>query len=379
MGCLSGHPIFEESARKEVLNLADLISYLCPCCGGKIEYNSTVQEMKCPFCETVFDLETLASYDSALSEQPAESNTGWDEDAGSQWEQGETEGMRIYKCQACGGEVIGDETTGASRCPYCDAPVIMTGQFSGDLKPDLVIPFQLDKEAAKKALLRHMEGKKLLPKVFRSENHIDEIKGIYVPVWLFETDADAHFQYRAKKVRTWSDQQFMYTETSYFNVTRAGKIAFANVPVDGSQKMDDKLMESLEPFDIAKAVDFKTAFLSGYLADRYDVDADASKQRASERIQASIRQEFAKTVQGYSGFEQERESMNFRGGKTKYALYPVWILNTTWNGNQYTFAMNGQSGKFVGDLPADKAKSWRYFFIAAAVTTVIAYIIGSMF
>ena len=125
----------------------------------------------------------------------------------------------------------------------------MTGQFSGDLKPDLVIPFKLDKEAAKKALLQHMEGKPLLPKIFKSENHIDEIKGIYVPVWLFNAEADAQFRYEAKKIRRWTDQQFSYTETSVFHVDRAGTISFENVPVDGSSKMDNTLMESLEPFD----------------------------------------------------------------------------------------------------------------------------------
>ena len=136
--------------------MPDLIEYKCPCCMGKIEFDSTSQKMKCPFCGSEFDLETLRSYDEALTETSGESNMEWEESAGSEWEQGEAENLRVYKCQSCGGEVVADQTTAASKCPYCDNPVIMTGQFSGDLKPDLVIPFKLNKEQAKAAPMTAM-------------------------------------------------------------------------------------------------------------------------------------------------------------------------------------------------------------------------------
>ena len=358
--------------------MADLIEYKCPSCGGKIEFDSTSQQMKCPFCLSEYDLETLKAYDEELKADKPDSEMNWESEAGSDWQQGEAENLRIYKCQSCGGEVVADETTAASKCPYCDNPVIMTGQFSGDLKPDLVIPFKLDKEAAKAALLKHMEGKPLLPKVFKSQNHIDEIKGVYVPVWLFDAEVDADIRYRAKKIKRWSDQNYQYVETSIFSVRRQGGISFSHVPVDGSEKMNDTMMESLEPFDFKQAVPFQTAFLSGYLADRYDVDADASIARANERIRQSTLNEFRKTVQGYDAVDVEHDSIRLRNGETKYALYPVWLLNTSWNGQKYTFAMNGQSGKFVGNLPSDKGKAWAIFFAVTAVVTVISYLIGML-
>ena len=358
--------------------MADLIEYKCPSCGGKIEFDSTSQQMKCPFCLSEYDLETLKAYDEELKADKPDSEMNWESEAGSDWQQGEAENLRIYKCQSCGGEVVADETTAASKCPYCDNPVIMTGQFSGDLKPDLVIPFKLDKEAAKAALLKHMEGKPLLPKVFKSQNHIDEIKGVYVPVWLFDAEVDADIRYRAKKIKRWSDQNYQYVETSIFSVRRQGGISFSHVPVDGSEKMNDTMMESLEPFDFKQAVPFQTAFLSGYLADRYDVDADASIARANERIRQSTLNEFRKTVQGYDAVDVEHDSIRLQNGKAKYALYPVWLLNTSWNGQKYTFAMNGQSGKFVGNLPSDKGKAWAIFFAVTAVVTVISYLIGML-
>jgi DNA-directed RNA polymerase subunit RPC12/RpoP len=68
-----------------------------------------------------------------------------------------------YVCQSCGGEIVADEHTAATACPFCGNPVVMTGNVSGSLKPDLVIPFQVDKKAAKEALKKHYSGKRLLP------------------------------------------------------------------------------------------------------------------------------------------------------------------------------------------------------------------------
>ena len=358
--------------------MAVLQEFKCPCCDGAIEFNSQLQKMKCPYCGSEFEMETLQAYDTELNAQPVENMT-WDTAAGSEWQEGETEGLRIYTCNTCGGEIVADETTGAAECPYCGNPVIMTGQFAGALKPDLVIPFKVDKKAAVAALQNHYKGKLLLPKVFKDENHIKEVKGLYVPVWLFDTDADAFVRYRATRTRSWSDSQHNYTETNHFSVTRGGVIGFENVPVDGSTKMDDTLMESIEPFIIGDAVDFQTAYLSGYLADKYDVDAEASIGRANERIKKSTEEAFAETVQGYSSVVPVSSNINLQNGRARYALYPVWILNTQWNGQKFTFGINGQTGKIAGDLPMDK-NAFRTWLLGvaggtAAVVFALSYLL----
>lgn len=247
--------------------------YKCPCCDGAIEFSSREQKMVCPYCDTEFEVDTLREYDQVLNQSQSD-NMEWDTGSGEQWREGETEGLRVYTCNACGGEIVGDETLAASSCPFCDNPVVMMGQFTGDLKPDYVIPFKFDKNAAVAALNNHYKGKKLLPKVFKDQNHIKEVKGLYVPVWLFDADVDANVRYKASSVRHWSDSSFYYTETTYYMVTRAGDIGFANVPVDGSSNMDDALMESIEPFSMRDAVDFQTAYLSGYLAEECDYYLD---------------------------------------------------------------------------------------------------------
>lgn len=341
--------------------VSDLLEYKCPCCGGAIAFDSGLQKMKCPYCDTEFEMETLKALDAQLKECGTD-EMNWDARENDEWQNGEEEQLRSYVCKSCGGEIIGDADTAATSCPFCGNPVVMMQQFSGALRPDYVIPFKLDKKAAKAGLMRHLQGKRLLPKVFKDENHIDEIKGIYVPFWIFDAEAEADINYRATRVRAWSDSCYDYTETSFYSVLRGGSIGFERVPVDGSSKMPDDLMESVEPFDFSEAVDFQTAYLAGYLADKYDVNADTSIERANARIKQSTECAFADTVKGYATVTPQSSSVRFKHGRTKYALYPVWILNTTWEGKKYTFAMNGQTGKFVGDLPVDK-KAYRKWLL----------------
>ena len=357
--------------------MAGLLEYKCPCCGGAITFDSSIQKMKCPFCDTEFEMETLAQYDAQINNQKPDS-MNWTTNTQADWQPGEVEGMRVYICNSCGGQIVGDENMSASACPYCGNPVVVAGNVSGLLKPDLVIPFKLDKETAKKKLIEHTQGKRLLPKVFKDQNHIDEIKGIYVPYWVFNADADADMRFRGTRVRTWSDRDYRYTETSYYIINRSGSLGFSAVPVDGSKKIPDDLIESIEPFDISEAVDFQTAYLAGYLADKYDVTADDCIERANERIRTTTQEVFAGTVGGFASVVPEASSIRLANAEAKYALYPVWLLNTTWNGQQYTFAMNGQTGKFVGDLPVDKGQSRKWFWLLTAIGAAAAFGIAAL-
>ncbi|MBP3815348.1 MAG: hypothetical protein J6H21_00610 [Firmicutes bacterium] len=352
-----------------------LQEYKCPCCGGSIEWNSTVQQLKCPFCDTEFDLETLKGYDEDIK-QDGQDDMTWNPEPGDTWSDDEASQVQLFVCKSCGGEIIGDKNMGATSCPYCNNAVVVPSQFSGDLRPDFVIPFKKNKEEAKAALKNHLRRKRFLPKVFTDENHIDEIKGIYVPFWLFDAKAEAHARYKASNVRVWSDRDYQYTETTFYSVSRAGYLDFDHVAIDGSSKMADDLMESIEPFDFSEAVDFRTAYLAGFLADRYDVTAEQSIERANSRIRKTTEEEFEKTVQGYSSVVPESESVRLKEARASYALYPVWLLNTSWQGEQYTFAMNGQTGKFVGDLPVDQGAYTRSFVITAL--GVAAAVMGAL-
>ena len=352
--------------------MSEILEYKCPCCGGAIEFNSSIQKMKCPYCDSEFEMDSLKAYDDVLKEEAeVEDSAEWDlssKDAFS-----EDENINTYVCKSCGGEVITESTVVATNCPYCDNPIVLAKRVAGELKPDYVIPFKLTKEDAKKAFREHLKGKRLLPKVFKDENHIDEIKSLYVPFWLFDADVKAKARYKASRIRTWSMGDYRYTETSYYSLLREGEMGFERIPVDGSDKMPDDLMESIEPYNFSEAVDFQTAYLAGYLANRYDVSVEESILRANSRMKNSSEEKLRETTTGYTTVTAERNNIQLSNQNSKYALYPVWILNTTYQGKKYVFAMNGQTGQFVGDLPLDKGAYWRWLlglFVGLGVVAV---------
>ena len=355
--------------------MADNLEYKCPSCGGAIAFDSKIQKMKCPYCDLEMEMDSFQSIDEHLEElHPTNSSTST-ENSTEEWQEDDDQ-MNVFVCKSCGGELIADENTAATACPYCDNPVVLKERLMGDLKPELVIPFKLDKKAAKEALNKHVQGKRLLPKVFKDQNHIDEIKGIYVPFWLFDVTVDADLQYSAQNIRTWNDSKYNYKEISYYSVLREGQLNFTHLPVDGSKKIDDILMESIEPFDFSEAVDFQTAYLAGYLADRYDVNPEESIPNVEQRAKSSTLGIFKNTVDGYTIVNLESSSMHIQNSTATYVLYPVWFLNTRWNKKRYIFAMNGQTGKFVGDLPLDKQAYKKYFIIFSIIAAIVCYFIA---
>ena len=154
---------------------------------------------------------------------------------------------------------------------------------------------------------------------------------------------------------------------SIFDVWRSGTMEFERVPVDGSKKMPDDYMDSIEPFDYAGLKPFSTAYLPGYLADKYDVTAHESMERADRRFRSSAIDQMRRDVSGYETVSQVGDNVRLHRGKVHYALMPVWTLRTKWKNEDYLFMMNGQTGKMVGDLPVSNGKVGAFFAVLAVV------------
>ena len=292
------------------------------------------------------------------------------------WSTEDVSRLRAYACPSCGAGIVCDDTTAAASCPYCGSRTIVPGNLSGQLKPDYVLPFKLDREAAKKALLDYYRKKRLLPKTFSEANHIGEIKGVYAPFWLYDGDAEADICYHATKVKSQISGDYKITHTDHYRVTRQGNIAFRKVPVDGSSKMPDNHMDSIEPYAYADLKPFSTGYLPGFLAEKYDEDAAVCAGRANKRISTSTETVFAATTKEYATVKKEYSNITLTKSGVKYALMPVWLLSTKWNGGNYLFAMNGQTGKLIGDLPVDRGRYWSWFArIALPIAAVLAVLL----
>lgn len=342
------------------------VSYKCPCCGAPLSFLPGHDKVSCEYCSNEFDVKTvedLYAKQERLAAKAAEAKEagGWKtEEAGSEWSNEESAEMKAFTCESCGAEIVADGNTMATECCYCGNPTMLPNRFSGMLKPDYVIPFKKTKAEAVAALKEFYKGKKLLPDVFTANNRMESIQGLYVPFWLFDSEVDGGAEFKAYRSLVYDEGDDTVTETSYYDCQRGGTAQFAKIPVDGSTKMDDTYMESIEPYDYSEMQPFTTAFLPGYLAEKYDVTAEDSIQRADERVDGSMLELLSETLENYDGQELTNSYITKVNGQVKYALAPVWILTTKYEGTCYTFMMNGQTGKFVGKLPIDQGKLKKY-------------------
>ncbi len=372
-------------------------NYQCPACTGPLQFDAATGKLACQYCGTAYAAEEIEALYAEKDEKAAEAKADADakrekaKAAGSDaWDMSglssdwgtDANGMRVYNCPSCCAELICDETTAVTSCPYCGNPSVVPGQFSGTLKPDFVIPFKVKKEAAIAALKEHYKGRPFLPNAFKNENHIEEIKGVYVPFWLFDGEAECEAVYDCGRTHTYRSGDYDVTHTDHFEVLREGTVSFKRIPVDGSTKMPDDYMDSIEPFDYNDLKPFSTGYMPGYMADKYDVSAEECSKRADQRAMNTSEQCLRGSVVNYSSVLTRHKNIQLYRGEVKYALLPVWLLSTKWNGQNWLFAMNGQTGKFVGKLPVDKKKKWGIFAAvyaaAAAVTAGIILFPGGL-
>ena len=371
-----------------------ITNYQCPACTGPLHFESSTGKLQCDYCGSVFtpaEIDAMYAAQNAAAEAAVQAETaqaaaqtpqdsaadeGWNvSDAGSDWGD-EAASLRAYNCPSCGAELICEETTAATSCPYCGNPTVIHSQLGGILKPDYVIPFKLDKKAAVAALKKHYGRKIFLPRAFSSENHIQEIKGIYVPFWLFSATADGTARYQATRSHTHTEGDYLVTTTEHYDVVRSGTAPFDRIPVDGSSKMPDAHMDSIEPFDYSEMTDFSLSYLPGYYADKYDVSAGECMERADSRCRRTMEELLMRDVRGFESVVPMGSDIRLRSSSVKYALLPVWLLSTKWHNKDYLFAMNGQTGKLIGDLPVSKGRYFAVFFAVFAALMLLLNLSG---
>lgn len=352
--------------------MANINNYQCPCCTGPMRFDGNTGKVVCDYCDTTMDVAEVEALSKERAEKiDAAAKSTWKvDDEIVDWGQGSEAGMKAYSCPQCGAELVCEEHTAATCCPYCGNQTVIENQFKGALKPEYIIPFKTDKEKAIAALKNHYKGKALLPKTFVDGNHIEEIQGVYVPFWLYDGEAEGDFVYKASNTKTQSIPGGREKITDHYIVRRQGKLKFEKVPADASSRMPDTHMDSIEPFDYKELKEFSTVYMPGFLADRYDVEAKDCASRMEDRCEKTLIEAIDKTVK-YDDKDNVRQDIIVKRDKVHYAMLPVWMLNTKWNGKDYLFAMNGQTGKLTGDLPIDWGKFWGNFFITLAIAAAV--------
>ncbi|MBQ7171474.1 MAG: hypothetical protein IJR89_04260 [Clostridia bacterium] len=333
------------------------MSYKCPSCDARLRFDETTGRLQCDYCGGSFGIDEVAAYNAAQSGETPRPDAARETPSGEEEENAE---LGVLTCPTCGGELVFDKDTAASACPYCGNPAMVKSRLTGKFKPELIIPFSIPREKAKEALKKFAGKRILLPRGFLSESKLESIRGIYLPFWLYRCTADASAVFSAQKTFTTRGSNYDTVRTDYYEIDRDASMDFENVAVDGSSRMADSLMDAISPYSYSDARAFSTAYLSGFFADRYDEDADQCAERAKNRIENTALSVLRQSVSGYENVSVKSSAVAERDLRSRYALLPVWLLVNRYKGEAYTYAMNGQTGKFVGELPVSKKRFWLF-------------------
>ena len=356
----------------------------CPNCGAAMRFDPASGFLVCDSCGTRVDVEATTPSGTA----PNQASTDDFDVAGLSMDQliaqAADEGAQalpVYNCVSCGAEVIAPPEQVALTCPYCRNNIVLTDKISGKLRPDGVIPFRIRSEELPEAVNKFYSDKKLLPHGFFSHANMGQVTGVYVPFWVFSGHVSGTLLFDASKSRSYRNGSYQITETSYYLLTREAAMDFDGLPVDAGSKMSDRLMDSLEPFHTGEAKTFDMRYLAGFTADRFDQPQSDMAHRARTRMRHSaISATSAAATAGYSSSSPRSQRLQ-SDLEAKYFLFPVYMFDIEYGRKKYHFAVNGQTGKVVGDLPTSStAKAWYFLRHGGIVSAVIlaAFIITYM-
>lgn len=348
-----------------------VIQYKCPDCGADMSFETSSGMLSCESCGKTLPADEYK--DSASQDEKIQDF----EDFNSETSAGTFGGDEAaqYQCKNCGAVLITDKDTSATVCSFCGAPMILGDRLSGDLAPAKVIPFTINKEEAISAFRKWCKNGLLSPKGFVSAERIKNITGIYVPFWLYDLNGRGEAHADCTRIRSYESGDYIYTETRHYDVYRKVDLNYSKVPVDASEKMNDTLMDKLEPFHYDALKDFNTPYLAGYLAEKYNYTDNELFPRAKQRIDSYVRDYIRSTIHGYSSTLMRQEWSDVKQRNAYYTLLPIWMICYDYKDTEHIFAMNGQTGKIVGKPPFSWGKACAWFAgISGAVFLILEII-----
>ncbi len=369
--------------------MSTVIHYKCPNCGADMAFDSQTGLLRCGSCGRTDNIEQMAgksnqdvgdihyemndddinAANSAFNNDYADASDTDEPSRHSTF--GENEATE-YHCKNCGAVLITDAQTTATTCSFCGAGVVLGDRLSGSLAPSKVIPFTINKEQAQEAFKKWCKKGLLTPSDFMTADRIKNITGMYVPFWLYDINGRGEAEATCTRVRTYTAGEWIYTETKWYHVYRKVDLNYNRIPCDASKKMEDGMMDKLEPYQYPNLKDFNMPYLAGYIAEKYDFTDEQMLPRIKDRVSTYVDSYIRSTINGYTTTNFNRKDINIRKRHADYTLLPVWMVCYDYRKAEHIFAMNGQTGKIVGKPPLSKAKM-AYWFTGVSVGCFIIF------
>jgi Zn finger protein HypA/HybF involved in hydrogenase expression len=345
--------------------------YPCQSCGAKLQFAPGTQALTCPYCNAQQDIAAAAepvserSFDQALAQlamQPASTLAA---------------GGHEIQCKGCGAITL--LTGHASACPFCDSPLVVPVEQDRDtIVPDSLMPFKIDARTAMEAF------KTWLGKLWFAPNDLSEraqrasLDGVYLPYYTF--DSSTHTVYQGQRGEHYYETEW-YTDnegnrqsrqvqkTRWYSASGTVHVEFDDTLVQASRSLPTKLLDGLEPWNLAELRRFEPAYLSGFMAERAVVDLregfGVAKHKNEDRIDQEIRSDIGGDVQRITWKSTEYSNVTF-----KLFLLPVWLSSFRYGERVFRVVVNAQNGEISGERP------WSAIKIALAVAAVIVLIVG---
>lgn len=344
----------------------EVLQIKCPNCGASVQFNAGSQKLHCEYCLSDFTEEELKAGNNTPNEEENKATQKMQDDFNSH--------TNLYTCDSCGAEIISDENTAASFCHYCHNPVALKGRLNGEYRPELIIPFKFTREKAEEAFQDWCRRKWFLPSDFKSARQLEKMTGLYVPYWLADCRVNATLNAEGKIITSHTSGNYRVTNTRIYNVDRAAYMDYRGIPADGSKKLDDRLMDAVEPFNYNEFVPFSMPYLSGFYADKYDVSKAEALPRIKQRIESGAQQVLMDDIGGgYTSLSARNKYTNLINTDWHYAMLPVWFMTYKHNNKDYFFAMNAQTGKVAGIPPVSGSK----VAVLAAALFIVFGVLGT--
>lgn len=334
----------------------EIITHKCPNCGGALTFDPSDQKFHCPFCFSIFTEEEVSDFEAKQQDATLVNETLTQT---STTDPPPEETMQLFLCPSCGAEIVTDETTAATYCYFCHNPVVLSGRLSGDFLPNKVLPFKIEKEAAKEKFLDWVGSKKFVPTDFYNEDQIEKLTGVYFPYWVVDAKGQGEISGSGTSIRIWRIGEIEYTETKQFAVHRKGDFRFKDLVKNAlSKNTQQKMVESVQPFPLENAIDFKNQYLAGFQAEKRDIEYQMLAQGVETELKDYAGTLLKNSVNSYTTFREKNRDLSLDSIENHYMLLPVWLVTYRNDGSDdvFYYAMNGQTGKVSGVLPISYKK-----------------------
>jgi len=335
---------------------SDTIGYKCPECGAPMEFDPNKGALYCHHCGSAQEIE--------LSDDVIERS--FDE----LFETAEWKGdIKTVQCQNCGAREVLGASEISTTCPFCGSNAVLESHEVDGVKPDTAIPFKIDEKSAKRKCLSWIKARFFSPSKFKRDVKLNSVKGCYCPVWTFDCDTIATYSGRLGKhyVETYhvNGKTFTRTKVRYFNVSGTLSYMFDDIYIKGSEVVNDRFLQKIQPFDMNDYVKYDDKLLAGFAANHYTLDPIDAWHQAESIVKCRFEQ---MVIARHNADEVSylNVSLNHRSRSFKYLMLPVYISAVNYNNKLYNQYINGVSGKVSGTVPKSPLKIGLTVFFGAA-------------